>query len=136
MSRRIILVLTCSALTLGGTLLAGCGGKDKPAAITLPATSTPATSGGLGGAAEAGAVNVVMQNNLFSPEKITVKVGQKIHWHNNDSYVHTVTARTGAFSSKDVKGGGTFDYTPRKVGKIPYFCKIHSGQTGIITVTK
>jgi plastocyanin len=135
MSRPIILALSCGALACGGAFVAGCGGGDnKDSATTLPVGSTPATTAA---PAAAGAVTVVMQNNLFSPEKVTVKVGQQIHWSNNDSYPHNVTATKGAtFKSKSIDGGGTFDFTPKKPGTIDYVCTIHSNQNGSIRVTR
>jgi plastocyanin len=138
MSRRIPIVLSCGALALGGAF-AGCGSdknSDNGSAATNEAapaqTSTQASNN-----TPAGAVNVVMQNNQFAPHTIKVKVGQKIHWVNNDSYPHNVTATKGAnFKSDFINGGGTFDYTAKKVGKIDYLCTIHSGQTGTIVVTR
>jgi plastocyanin len=79
-----------------------------------------------------------MKQIKFVPEKIVVKVGQKIVWTNNDGQIpHTVTATKGAtFDSGNITGGGTFDYTPTKAGVIDYVCTIHSGQTGQIRVTR
>ena len=138
MSRRIPIALCCGTLALGGAVVAGCGSddsKDNGAAATsdaAPAATTPAASNDTA----AGAVNVVMQNNQFAPKNIKVKVGQKIHWVNNDSYQHNVTATKGdTFKSKNIDGGGTFDYTADKAGTIDYVCTIHSGQSGTITVT-
>lgn len=138
MSRRIPIALSCGALALGGAFVAGCGSDNKKdsgagAAATgeaAPATTTPSND------TKAGTVNVIMQNNAFAPQNIKVKVGEKIHWVNNDSYPHNVTATKGDnFKSKDINGGATFDYTADKVGKIDYVCTIHSGQSGTITVT-
>jgi plastocyanin len=137
MPSRIPIALCCGAFALGGAFAAGCGSgdnKDSGAAATNEGapTTTPAAN-----QAEAGTVNVVMQNNQFAPDKIKVKVGQKIHWVNNDSYPHNVTATKGDnFKSDTVNGGATFDYTADKAGKIDYVCTIHSGQSGTITVTQ
>ena len=139
MPRRIPTALCCGALALGGAFVAGCGGDDKKddggggsaGTGAAPATAPSAS------ATDASAVNVVMQNNQFAPEAIKVKVGQKIHWVNNDPYPHNVTATKGEdFKSKSINGGGTFDYTADKAGKIDYICTIHSGQRGTITVTQ
>jgi plastocyanin len=131
MSRRIPIALCCGALAFGGAFIAGCGDDNKDSGSAAPeaTATTPA-------AAESGTIDVVMQNNKFAPEAITAKVGQKIHWVNNDSYPHNVTATKGDdFKSKNINGGGTFDYTADKAGKIDYVCTIHSGQSGTITVT-
>ncbi len=142
MSRRIIIALSCGALGLGGAFVAGCGGDDTTdSTSTRPdaATTTPATPGSTKatpGSTKAGTTNIVMQNNFFSPDKITVKVGEKIHWTNNDPYDHNVTATKGEnFKSGDLTGGKTFDYTADKAGTIKYICTIHSGQKGEIVVT-
>jgi plastocyanin len=138
MSRRIPIVLSCGALALGAAF-AGCGSDDKSddgAAATNEAAPAQTSTQPSNNTA-AGSVNVVMQNNQFAPRAIKVKVGQKIHWVNNDSYPHNVTATKGEdFKSGDVNGGGTFDYTADKVGKVDYVCTIHSGQSGTILVTR
>jgi plastocyanin len=135
MSSRIILALSCAALALGGAFVAGCGSDDSNDSGSVSTSdATPSTTPA---AAETGTANVTMQNNKFAPDKITVKVGQKIHWTNNDGYTHNVTATKGDdFQSDNVDGGGTFDYTPKKTGTIDYICTIHPGQTGTITVTQ
>ncbi len=132
MSRRIILALACGALALGGAFVSGCG-SDDDSGDGAAATSAPAPAP----AADSGTINVVMQNNRFAPEKIAAKVGQKIHWVNNDGYPHNVVATKGEdFKSDNIDGGGTYDYTVQKAGTIDYVCTIHSGQNGQIRVTQ
>lgn len=139
MSRRIPIVLSCGALAAGGAFAAGCGSDDNSnsgGAATRDAapaqTQTQAASSN-----QSGTVDVVMQNSQFAPKVIRVKVGQKIHWVNDDGYAHNVTATKGdTFKSDNINGGGTFDYTPDKAGRIDYVCTIHSGQSGTIVVTR
>jgi plastocyanin len=132
--------LACLALAAGG-LVAGCGDDDSdtsgtnaatpPAAAPPPPAASSASSGDV--------VKVGMKNIKFVPADITVKVGQKVEWTNTDGQIaHTVTSTTDGvdFDSGNMEGGATFDYTPKKAGKIDYVCTIHSGQTGTITVTK
>jgi plastocyanin len=137
---RLPAALTCLALAAAGTI-AGCGSSDDSSADK--STSTPAaqpsatTAEPTAGATKSGTVEVSMKNIKFVPEHVTVKVGQKIHWTNDDgSTPHNVTDTGGAFASDNLNGGDTFDYTPKKTGTINYVCTIHSGQTGTITVTK
>ena len=76
-----------------------------------------------------------MQNIAFDPKAVTVKVGQKVTWTNDDSTDHNVTANSGAdFKSKDFGSGGTFSFTPTKAGTINYVCTIHPGMTATLTV--
>jgi len=138
MSRRIITALSCGMLALGGAFVAGCGDDNSetgstqstPAAAPAATATTPAAS-------EGATVEVSMKNSKFVPENITAKVGQKIHWINDDPYPHNVTATKGEdFQSDNIEGGGTYDYTVDKAGTIDYVCTIHSGQRGTIRVTE
>ena len=82
-------------------------------------------------------ISVGIKDIKFEPDRITVKVGQKIVWTNNESIPHNVTATDGAdFASDTMQNGSTFDYTPTKAGTIKYVCTIHTGQNGEIVVTK
>jgi plastocyanin len=138
---RLMIAATCAALALA---LAACGddnNKDSstPAAAkpAPAATATTDTAGGSDSSAAGAVVNVSMKDIKFVPDKITAKVGQKIHWTNNDGPAHNVTATDGAdFASDTLNPGDTFDYTPTKAGVIKYVCTIHPGQSGEIRVTK
>jgi len=123
--RRILLAL-CAVVALGA---AGCGGGDDNSSSS--STSTPAASSSSSG----GGVAIKMANIAFDPKDVTVKVGQKITWTNDDSTNHNVTADSGAdFKSKDFGNGATFDFTPDKAGTIKYECTLHPGMTATITV--
>ena len=82
-------------------------------------------------------VNVDMNNMLFSPSTITVKVGTPVKWNNSDYYsAHTVTSNDGtSFNSGSIAIGGSFSFTPATVGTFPYHCTIHAGMTGTLIVT-
>jgi plastocyanin len=121
--RRILLVL-CA---VGALAAAGCGGGGDDGGGG--STSAPAASSSGGGVA------IKMQNIAFDPKDVTVKVGQKITWTNDDSTDHNVTADSGAdFKSKDFGNGATFEFTPDKAGTIKYECTIHPGMIATITV--
>lgn len=137
MQRFLLVALACLMVGAGGAILTGCGGGGSSSggaqAPQEQATSEePAADSGA-----SGTVEVSMKNVMFLPQDVKAKVGQKITWTNNDSFAHTVTARSGAkFDSGDVNGGATYSFTPTKAGKIAYVCTIHPGQDGTITVTK
>jgi plastocyanin len=76
-------------------------------------------------------VAIKMQNIAFDPKDVTVKVGQKVTWTNDDSVDHNVTADSGAdFKSKDFGKGATFEFTATKAGKITYECTLHPSMKG------
>ena len=119
--RRLVLLL-CAAVALAA---AGCGSSNDNSSSSSSATSTPAAS------SSGGDVAIKMANIAFDPKDVTVKVGQKITWTNDDSTDHNVTADSGAdFKSKDFGKGGTFEFTPDKAGKITYECTLHPNMKG------
>jgi plastocyanin len=119
---RRIALLVCALVALGA---AGCGGGGGGGSSSGGSTSTPAASSSGGGVA------IKMQNIAFAPKDVTVKVGQKITWTNEDTVDHNVTADSGAdFKSKDFGKGATFEFTPDKAGKITYECTLHPNMKG------
>jgi plastocyanin len=136
---RLPAALICSLAFAASGTLAACGSSDDSTADK--STSTPAAEPSASaaeptaGAAKSGVVEVSMKNIKFVPQAVTVKVGQKIHWTNDDTPAHNVTATSGAkFESGNMDPGAEFDYTPTKAGTIDYVCTIHPSQRGTITV--
>lgn len=127
-------------------LLTACGGgtaSANPTPTTAPTaapttaptdtpttapTDTPTT------AAASGGNSVSVANFSFSPASVTVKVGTKVTWKNNDSVTHTVTADQGAFDSGDLPPGQSFSFTFTKAGTYSYHCNIHPSMTATIVV--
>jgi plastocyanin len=131
MNMRRILLALCTVVALAA---AGCGSSNSSStssgSSSGASTSTPAASSSGGGVA------IKMQNIAFDPKAVTVKVGQKITWTNDDSTDHNVTANSGAdFKSDNFGKGGTFSFTPTKAGTIKYVCTIHPGMDATLTVT-
>jgi len=138
-------------IALAGVLLAlvvvACGddkasnsgrnaGEDAATVTTNPTPEVQTSTQGEGQQSN-DIVSVGMKDIKFVPEKIRVKVGQKIVWTNNESIPHNVTATDGAdFASDTLQKDDTFNYTPTKAGAIKYVCTIHTGQNGEVTVTK
>jgi plastocyanin len=129
-ARRIaVLLVACLAL-----VAVGCGSSKKSSGGTsTPAPSTSSSSSSSGGG---GAVTVGMKNIQFTPKDVTVKVGQTIKFVNDEDVPHNVKAQSGAtFSSNTFGKGGSFEFTPKKAGKISYVCTIHApNMAGTITV--
>ena len=126
MNMRRIVPALCAVVALAA---AGCGSSDSSSTSSGSSSSTAASSSG-------GGVAIKMQNIAFDPKAVTVKVGQKITWTNDDSTDHNVTADSGAdFKSDNIGKDATFEFTPDKAGTIKYECTIHPGMTGTLTVT-
>jgi plastocyanin len=79
---------------------------------------------------------VTISGFAFAPATITVPVGTKVTWTNQDSTDHTVTADDGnAFDSGNIANGATFSFTFTTAGTFPYHCAIHPSMTARVIVT-
>ena len=122
-------VLTLAACGTGGGTNAGTGDTGCTVKGKSTAAVTPAIVS-----------NVVSDPDTvgrFSPNNMTVKVGQSIEWDWQDPNVaHTVTSDdTTSFDSCLQNKGYKFVVTFTQAGKIPYHCTIHPLMVGTITVT-
>jgi len=84
---------------------------------------------------------VTIDDFLFSPGSITVRVGSTVTWTHVGNARHTVTADDGSFDSGSLSGGGTFDFTFSAAGTYAYYCRLHGapgqeGMSAVITVTE
>ena len=79
---------------------------------------------------------VVIDNFAFSPQTLTVSVGETVTWRNNHSTGHTVTSDQGSeLGSALLNQGQTYQHTFDSEGIHPYHCSIHpSTMKGTITV--
>ena len=115
---------------------AACGGSSEPAA---PAAA-PAKDG----------VTVNSALLEFDPESVTIKPGQTVTWVGGDNITHVLvqgpytvgsdglrTEQTDdqAFSLKLTKKGQQVSHTYDKAGTFTYFCTIHKGMNGAVTVS-
>jgi plastocyanin len=127
---RILLAL-CAVVALAA---AGCGSSNSSS--TSSGSSSSASTSTAAASSSSGGVTIKMQNIAFDPKEVTVKVGQKVTWTNEDTVDHNVTSQSGETIKSDNFGkGGTFSFTPKKAGKISYVCTIHPGMTATLTVT-
>lgn len=134
-----VLVVIVAVLVLAGCGSSGYGGSSKstastPAAGAAGGASTSAGSGGSTGASTATST-VAIENLAFSPQTLTVNVGTKVTWTNNDPTPHDVTSAsdmstsatpTTLFHSGQMNQGGKFSFTFTKAGTFFYECTIHA----------
>src|SRR5436305_11435404 len=85
-------------------------------------------------AAQTNGVAVVIDNFVFSPERLTVKVGTTVTWTNRDDIPHTVAAKDRAFKSKAMDTDESYSFTFSTPGEYAYFCSLHPHMTGTIVV--
>ena len=129
MNMRRILLALCAIVALAA---AGCGGSNSSSTSSGSSSSASTAAASSSG----GGVAIKMQNIAFDPKAVTVKVGQKVTWTNDDSVDHNVTSQSGeTIKSQNFGKGATFSFTPTKAGTIKYVCTIHPGMDATLTVT-
>ena len=79
-------------------------------------------------------VTVAIRNYDFAPKSLTVGVGTRVTWTNDDATAHTATADTAGFDTGTVapKASHTIDF--KHPGTFTYHCAFHAFMTATITV--
>ncbi|MFG1807684.1 cupredoxin family copper-binding protein [Streptomyces sp. NPDC049040] len=125
-----------------GSSLPGLPGASGTASASMPGMDMPSSAASGAGDAPAPApvsgTAVAIKNFAFSPASLTVKVGTKVTWTNQDSDAHTVTsdASGGPLNSPAMNTGDPFSHTFTKPGTYKYLCTIHPFMTATVTVTQ
>ena len=70
----------------------------------------------------------------FAPRELTVNKGATVTWTFSGDLPHNVTDDRGAFASKTVQKGAEYTRTFDQPGIFYYFCTIHHGMLGTLTV--
>ena len=70
----------------------------------------------------------------FSPQSITVSVGDSVTWANADAQGHTATADDGSFDTGTITGSTPKSVTFSTAGTFAYHCKIHPAMTATVVV--
>jgi plastocyanin len=124
-------------LTLG---LVACGGSDDDTTTTQVETTTDTTSEEPSGNAPAPsgeavrAAKVRIVDFSYEPDPVTIQVGGKVIWQNEDSDPHTATADDGSFDTGTIKEGKIKSETFKDAGTYSYFCEIHPSMHGTVEV--
>jgi len=134
MIRRVTAVFLCLCVAAsGGLAVAGCGSDSKSKTSKSKKKKKKSSKPAAGGMA------VSMQNITFSPNNLSVKVGDTVTWTNDEAVGHDVTADDGSFKSGAPGGlmqGDTFEHAFEKAGSFAYNCTVHPNMTGTIEVTQ
>jgi plastocyanin len=125
--RGVVLALT--ALLFAGVLTA-CGSSSSSGG------SQSVTPGSGSSASASGPQQVMIKGFAFHPSSLTVKVGTKVTFTNEDTVTHTATT-TGSktINSSNLTKGQSYTVTFTKAGTYAYICEIHQYMKGTITVT-
>jgi plastocyanin len=111
------------------------------AACNSGTTSPTGSSGGGGASSGSGTgtsdnpITVFITNSSYSPNPLTVKVGQFVNFKNNDAIVHSATFDNGTYESGDIPAFSAHDASVAMMsaGTFSFHCRMH-GEKGSIVV--
>jgi plastocyanin len=127
------LLIWATGIVMSATAI-GCGGSSS---TTLPSSPSPTSSP----TPATGAANVsivsgasTLTTTAYAPNPVTVTVGGTVTWMNNDTKTHTSTANDRGWDSGPIAPGHQFSRTFPSAGTFQYFCTVHPGMVGTVTV--
>ena len=82
----------------------------------------------------AGTTTVKITGTAFSPQTVTVDLGDTIKWVNSDNASHQVVANNGAFASPILKPNESYSFMSKAAGTFPYHDALHPSIKGTVTV--
>ncbi|WP_108459590.1 amicyanin [Devosia naphthalenivorans] len=77
---------------------------------------------------------VTIDQMEFGDVPAELKVGDVIIWRNNDMFRHTATDRDGSFDV-DLPPKAEARLVLESAGSIEFYCRLHSGMVGTLTVS-
>ena len=80
------------------------------------------------------APQVMIDNFVYSPIPLTVKVGTTVTWINHDDIPHTVDSTQGKFKSAALDTDDKFEFRFTEAGEYSFYCRIHPKMTGKVIV--
>jgi plastocyanin len=79
-------------------------------------------------------VKIDIKEFMFGPKDLTVAVGTKVTWVNDDQIPHTVVETHKAFRSGALDTDDRFSWVFNEPGAFEYFCALHPQMIGRIVV--
>ena len=129
MKARAAILAGGSALVFG---LGACGDSSSaPTSVSCGAGTAAVSQGG-----SPGATVQATDNLAFTPQNVTVNVGQVLEWKNTGQIMHTITfsGAQSCLTDAALNGGSTWDVTFTQAGTFDFKCTIHPQMTGVVTV--
>jgi plastocyanin len=125
---------TVGAVILLALFTIGCGSSTSPTTITTTSSTNPE------GTNPPNLLTVTITNGVFSPNPVTVKVGQTVNWLNSDTIAHTATDSgvfdTGSIAPTSAHSDNGDGVTFNTIGTYNYRCTLHANETATVNVTQ
>ena len=131
-----VMLFAIGLATVGGAyavLRDGLAADRSPARLETAARVRPNPAAG---GDRDRAASVVMDGTTFSPNELSVRVGETVEWMNKDPFPHNVTSALGGFRSGDLEPDQAWRWQAAKAGAFPYVCTLHPGMKGTLIVNK
>ena len=77
---------------------------------------------------------IEIQDFAFAPRELSLTVGDTVVWVNKDSFMHTSTSDSTAWSSPDLSPGDRFEFVVGAPGRFAYHCAAHPVMHGTLSV--
>jgi plastocyanin len=119
-----------AVLVSAACIATACGQTSSPAAPSTQST-------GSGDGSQNNPITVFITTSTYSPNPLTVKVGQWVNFKNNDGIVHSATFDNGTYESGDIPAYSAHDVAVQMTaaGTFTFHCRFH-GEKGSIAVTQ
>ncbi|MGW0248751.1 cupredoxin domain-containing protein [Nocardia goodfellowii] len=117
-----------------GMLLTGCGSEDSGSPTTTAAA--PTSSAARPTDTKPTAVTVDVDDMKFSPDTVTVRVGDTVTWKFADKMPHSVQGigDKAMGINSPIFDQGEWSYTFTMPGTYRYLCSLHPEMRGTVTV--
>ncbi len=102
--------------------------------LLLPALALTAVANAATPALLPSVATVHVKDFKFDPPVLTVHVGDRVTFVNDDDEAHTVTSTDKAFDSGGLDTGNTWQHVFSKAGTYQYFCELHPYMKATIVV--
>jgi plastocyanin len=116
-----VLIAIASVMILAGTA-SQAQHENGSGKLVATAAGTDATS------------QVMIDNFVYNPVPLTIKVGTTVTRINHDDIPHTVDSTEGKVKSGALDTDDKFEYRFTAAGEYPFYCRIHPKMTGKIIV--
>jgi plastocyanin len=107
-----------------------CGSNSSNGSSPVSATNPEGTN-------PPNLMTITIRSGQYSPNPLTVKVGQSVNWLNSDTFAHTATD-AGVFDTGSIAPTSAADNPVpfTTVGTYPFHCTLHANESGTIVVTQ
>lgn len=131
----VFLLFTLVATFSCGTIEPDITPPSAPADTPRPPAGAPAPES----PEPSNPYEVIITENGFDPQTITVPVGTKITWYNVDQTPnsrHWVANKEKTIDTRTIPKGARMSWTAKEPGVYDYYCLFHRDETGTVIVVE